>query len=444
MSKKHNIPEYYISEFNKIIRDVVESNFGYVRLRGEISEIRPATKGQLYLTLKDDNSILSGVVWESKIKYLKLKPEIGVEVIATGKITTWSRYKTTYQIDIDNLELAGEGALLKLIEDRKKKLASKGIFDDKYKKQIPFLPNKVGVITSPTGSVIHDIINRINERFPVPIDLWPVSVQGTESAQTIIRAIKGFNDVSYFNKPDVIIIARGGGSVEDLMTFNDEELVMSVFESKIPIVSAIGHETDTTIIDYVSDHRAPTPTAAAEKIVPVRDELLHKINFCSERFLNSMKRIMVLKANLISNLSKLIREPRLILDSYKGRFLTISKDLYNSYSILKEQKINNLEKLYSKLISPENILKIKNLQYNNIHKNLEFQISQKTNLTRSGLNNLKRLLISNSVNNNLKKGFVILKKSNKIIKKSNQLNKIDKIKIKFFDSNINVKLKKLN
>ncbi len=176
MEIKNNIPEYNISEFNKIIREVVETNFSYVRVKGEVSEIRPASKGQLYLTLKDDSSILSGVIWESKIQYLNFKPEIGVEVIATGRITTWSRYKTTYQIDIDNLDVAGEGALLKLIEDRKKRLAEQGFFDANHKKHIPFLPNKVGVITSPTGSVIHDIINRIKERFPVKVDLWPVLV----------------------------------------------------------------------------------------------------------------------------------------------------------------------------------------------------------------------------------------------------------------------------
>ena len=442
MEKKHNIPEYDISEFNRIIRDVVETNFSYVRIRGEISEIRPATKGQLYLTLKDDSSILSGVIWESKIQYLNFQPEIGVEVIATGSITTWSRYKTTYQIDIDNLDIAGEGALLKLIEDRKKRLAARGIFDAKHKKHIPFLPNKVGVITSPTGSVIHDIINRIKERFPVKVDLWPVLVQGKESAGTIINAIKGFNDSSYIERPDVIIIARGGGSVEDLMAFNDEELAITVFESKIPIVSAIGHETDTTIIDYVSDLRAPTPTAAAEKIVPVRNELIQQVKICSERILYSMQRIILMKSSLLSHLSKLIREPKFILESFKSTFINISNELNSSYSILIEKKLNDLHTLYIKLISPENILKIRNIQLHNLIKNMESQINQKINLQYSFFNNLKRLLISNSVDNNLKKGFVILQKSKKIIRHSNQLNKINRIKINFFDRKVDVKIEK--
>ena len=443
MGIKNNIPEYNISEFNKIIREVVETNFSYVRVRGEVSEIRPASNGQLYLTLKDDSSILSGVIWKSKIQYLNFNPEIGVEVIATGRITTWSRYKTTYQIDIDNLDIAGEGALLKLIEDRKKRLAARGFFDANHKKHIPFLPNKVGVITSPTGSVIHDIINRIKERFPVKVDLWPVLVQGKESAGTIISAIKGFNDNKYREQPDVIIIARGGGSVEDLMTFNDEDLAIAVFESKIPIVSAIGHETDTTIIDYVSDLRAPTPTAAAEKIVPVRNELIQEVNICSERIMHSMHSIMLIKSNLLSSLSKLIREPKFILESFKSTFINISKELNNSYSILIEKKFNDLNTLYIKLLSPENILNIKKIQFQNIKKNVEFQINQKINFNHSLFNNLKRLLISNSVDNNLKKGFVILQKSKKIIRQSNQLKKIDKIKIKFFDKKIAVKIEKI-
>ena len=270
MNELINVPEYQVSQFNRLFRDVIETNFSYVRIKGEISEIKRATRGQLYLTLKDDESILSGVIWDNKKRDLQFNPEAGMEVVVTGKITTWSKFKTTYQVDIDKVELAGEGALLKLIEDRKQRLKAKGIFDTEHKRTLPFLPNKIGVITSPTGSVIHDIINRIQDRFPTNIDVWPVAVQGHDAAETIINAIKGFNSVIFQDKPDVIIIARGGGSTEDLMAFNDEELAEVVFESVIPIISAIGHETDTTIIDYVSDLRASTPTAAAEKVVPMR------------------------------------------------------------------------------------------------------------------------------------------------------------------------------
>ena len=278
MIDKINIPEFEVSEFNQAFKEVIESNFNYVRIKGEISEVKTATRGQIYLTLKDEDSILSGVIWDQKKKYLDINPEIGLEIIATGRITTWSRYKTTYKIDIDKIEIAGEGALLKIIEERKKRLRKKGYFDQEIKKIIPYLPSRIGVITSPTGSVIHDIINRVSERFKTPIDLWPVAVQGTEAPLNIIDAINGFNSIDDQNKPDVIIIARGGGSTEDLMAFNDEKLAVAVTSSEIPIVSAIGHETDTTIIDYVSDLRASTPTAAAELVVPVKLELTNIVS----------------------------------------------------------------------------------------------------------------------------------------------------------------------
>ena len=254
MNRKINIPEYEVSEFNKVFKDVIQDNFDYIRIKGEISELKTATKGQIYLTLKDKVSILSGVIWEQKIKYLQLLPEVGMEVVVSGKITTWSKFKTTYQIDIDKIEIAGEGALLKLIEDRKKKLSQQGYFDEANKKQIPFLPNKIRVITSPTGSVIHDIINTISDRFKQPIEIWPVSVQGVEAVESIIEAVTGFNNMNLDEKPDVIIIARGGGSTEDLMAFNDEKLAISVYHSLIPIISAVGHETDTTIIDLSLIH----------------------------------------------------------------------------------------------------------------------------------------------------------------------------------------------
>ena len=260
-----NIPEYEVSQFNKLIKDFIETNFNYVRIRGEISELKKASSGHIYLTLKDQHSILNATLWSQKKKYLNINPEIGMEVIVTGKISTYAKSISTYSINIDEIELAGEGALLKLIEDRKQKLKDRGIFDEKYKKKIPFLPNKIGVITSSTGSVIHDIINRIKDRFPTNIDIWPVPVQGVNSANNIIKAIEGFNSNNYLIKPDVIIIARGGGSTEDLMSFNDEKLVLAIFNSKIPIISAIGHETDTTLIDYVSDLRASNTSDAAEK-----------------------------------------------------------------------------------------------------------------------------------------------------------------------------------
>ena len=304
MNSNINIPEYGVSQFNKAIKDIIEDHFSYVRIKGEISEIRVATKGQIYITLKDKNSILSAVVWEQKKRSLTFEPEIGMEVTLTGRVTTWSKFKTTYQIDVDKIEIAGEGALLKIIEERKKRLKEKGYFDHETKKKIPYLPSRIGVITSPTGSVIHDIINRVSERFKTPIDLWPVAVQGTEAPRNIIDAINGFNSIDDQNKPDVIIIARGGGSTEDLMAFNDEQLAVAVSTSDIPIISAIGHETDTTIIDYVSDLRASTPTAAAELVVPVKSELTNSLIGLNQRMIYGMDNRFKEKVLFLNKLKK--------------------------------------------------------------------------------------------------------------------------------------------
>mgnify|MGYP001223311735 CR=1 FL=1 len=444
MKKNNNIPEYNVSQFNKMIKEVIESNFDYLRIKGEISEIKNATKGQIYLTLKDDDSILSGVIWESKKNFLKFYPEIGMEVIVTGKITTWSRYKTTYQINIDQLELAGEGALLKLIEDRKKRLQSKGIFDLKHKKNIPFLPEKIGVITSPSGSVIHDIINRIKERFPVNLDLWPVAVQGEDAVENIISAINGFNSKTFQNKPDVIIIARGGGSTEDLMAFNNENLAMSVFNSKIPIISAIGHETDNTIIDYVSDLRASTPTAAAEKAVPLQDELKQKVKKINDKIFSSCENIFDKYLNKLQNLNNLLKAPNIIINSFKERFDKTNKFFDKEYNLLLEKKSNDLKYLRKNLHPPESIIKYNKNEVNIIVKDMHRIMREALNTHTNELNKFSRLLKSNSISNNLKKGYTIISKSKKIIKKSNFINEDDLINVKFYDHSIELKVKKIS
>ena len=440
----YNVPEFTVTELNQLIKNTIENNFTYVKVRGEISEVKTASKGQIYITFKDKNSILSGVIWSSKIHTLKIKPEIGIEVFATGKITTWSRYKTTYQIDIDNFEIAGEGALLKLIEMRKKKLESKGIFDQKYKKKIPYLPKKIGIITSPTGSVIHDIINRLKERFPVDVDLWPAPVQGNEATEIIIKAIKCFNDDFYENKPETIIIARGGGSVEDLMTFNDEKLAIAVFNSKIPIISAIGHETDTTIIDLVSDLRVPTPTAAAEKVVPVRIELVHYINNLFIRFNNLIKFKHTSSYNLLNNTIKLLKKPENLFKNYNEKFFILNKELNNSYKSLIEKKKYIFQNQKSKLKSPLELFNLKKIQSFNLFKNLEISIFSKIKESTFQLKSNIRILKSNSVSENLNKGYVLLKRNNKLIKRSKELKDQESIKIKFFDKQITAKIKKIN
>ncbi len=444
MNSNLNIPEYGVSQFNKAIKDLIEDHFSYVRIKGEISEIRVATKGQIYITLKDKTSILSAVVWEQKKKLLIFEPEIGMEVILTGRITTWSKFKTTYQIDVDKIEIAGEGALLKIIEERKKRLKEKGYFNQECKKKIPYLPSKIGVITSPTGSVIHDIINRISERFKTPIDLWPVSVQGTEAARNIIDAINGFNSIEYEDKPDVIIVARGGGSTEDLMAFNDEQLAEVVNASKIPIISAIGHETDTTIIDFVSDLRASTPTAAAELVVPVKLEIKNIIASLNQRMIYGIDNIFKNDFTNFNNLIAYIKTPKQIIRSFKERLIYINDRL-------KRKVDNNIEiitrdffAIISSLKIPNNLIKFNKSKTKSLTKSLQSLVKREFISTKEKYSYYNKLLEINSIQSNLKKGYSIISKNKKIIKNSKEIRENDIINARLMDSTIEIKVKKIN
>ncbi len=275
-----NAPEITVSELASALKRAIEDRFGYVRVRGEISGYRgPHSSGHAYFSLKDANARLDAVIWRTTLQRMRLKPEEGLEVIATGRLTTFPG-KSSYQIVVESLELAGIGALMALLEARRKKLAEEGLFDAARKRKAPFLPRTIGVVTSPTGAVIRDILHRLADRFPVRVIVWPVRVQGETSAVEIVAAIDGFNAMaanSVVARPDVLIVARGGGSLEDLMSFNDEAVVRAVARSGIPLIAAVGHETDWTLIDHAADVRAPTPTAAAEFAVPVRTELLAAI-----------------------------------------------------------------------------------------------------------------------------------------------------------------------
>ncbi|RUT98104.1 exodeoxyribonuclease VII large subunit, partial [Mesorhizobium sp. M7A.T.Ca.TU.009.02.1.1] len=271
-----NAAEYTVSEISGALKRTVEDVFGNVRVRGEISGYRgPHSSGHAYFALKDDRARLDAVVWKGTMSRLKFRPEEGMEVIATGKLTTYPG-KSNYQIVIDNLEPAGAGALMALLEERKRRLQAEGLFDAGRKRLLPFMPRVIGVVTSPTGSVIRDIIHRIKDRFPLHILVWPVRVQGETSGAEVAAAVNGFNALAWdgaIQRPDLLIVARGGGSLEDLWGFNDEALARAVAASGIPVISAVGHETDWTLIDLVADVRAPTPTGAAEIAVPVKADL---------------------------------------------------------------------------------------------------------------------------------------------------------------------------
>jgi exodeoxyribonuclease VII large subunit len=270
-----NAPALSISELSNLLKHTVEDRFGFVRVRGELSGVKRAASGHLYLSLKDENARLDGVMWRGNVQRLGFAPTDGVEVIATGKLTTYPG-RSNYQIVIERMEVAGEGALLALLEKTKARLAAEGLFDDSKKRALPYLPRVIGVVTSPTGAVIRDILHRLRDRFPTHVVVWPVLVQGQGAAPQIAAALRGFSALApngAVPRPDLVIVARGGGSIEDLWAFNEEEVVRAIAGSTIPVISAVGHETDTTLADFAADRRAPTPTAAAEMAVPVRAEL---------------------------------------------------------------------------------------------------------------------------------------------------------------------------
>ena len=275
-----NSPALTVTELSGALKRTVEGAFGHVRVRGEISGFKRHSSGHCYFSLKDENACMDAVIWRTSAAVLAFQPEDGAEVIATGKLTTYPG-RSKYQIVIERLELAGEGALLALLEKRRKALAAEGLFAPERKRPLPFLPRVIGVVTSPTGAVIRDILHRLSDRCPTRVILWPVPVQGEGAAAKVAGAIRAFPRVE--PRPDVLIVARGGGSIEDLWAFNEEEVVRAAAESPIPFISAVGHETDTTLIDYAADRRAPTPTAAAEMAVPVRSELLAQLGALQHR-----------------------------------------------------------------------------------------------------------------------------------------------------------------
>ncbi|MDT3381262.1 exodeoxyribonuclease VII large subunit [Labrys neptuniae] len=330
-SQPSNAPEWSVSELSGALKRTVEDAFGYVRVRGEISGYRgPVASGHAYFALKDEGAKIDAVIWKGNLARLRQRPEEGMEVIAHGRLTTFPG-KSSYQIIIDRLEPAGLGALMALLEERRRKLAAEGLFDEGRKRPLPFLPRVIGVVTSPTGAVIRDILHRITDRFPRRVIVWPVRVQGETSAAEIANAIAGFDALPAggpIPRPDVLIVARGGGSLEDLWSFNEEVVVRAAAACSIPLISAVGHETDWTLIDHVADRRAPTPTGAAEMAVPVRADLFANLHDLGARLTGHALRMIERRRQDLRNLGRalpsgeaLLATPRQKLDLAAGRLV---------------------------------------------------------------------------------------------------------------------------
>ncbi|EJF94614.1 exodeoxyribonuclease VII large subunit [Bartonella taylorii] len=437
-----NVAEFTVSEIAGALKRVVEEKFGYVRVRGEISGYRGAhASGHAYFALKDDKARLEAVIWRGIMEKLKFPPEEGMEVIAVGKLTTYPG-SSKYQIVIEALEPTGVGALMTLLEKRKKKLADEGLFDESKKKPLPYMPRIIGVVTSPTGAVIRDIIHRVSDRFPLHILVWPVRVQGETSGQEVAAAVEGFNALplgGLVPKPDLIIVARGGGSLEDLWGFNDEAVVRAVYASALPVISAVGHETDWTLIDYVADWRAPTPTGAAEKAVPVKLDLEVYVASLGARLRKGLVRYFdfhqqKLRAIIrgLPTVDQLFALPRRGFDEISSRLLRalhVSCDKkhfsFHALAIRFSPRLLNTEK--AKRNTKEYTARLHRAFVHNVEKQ------------RAQVEVAFRLLKSTSYQNILERGFVLaLGQDNKPIKRLVQFPETGQISLRFFDGEVSV------
>ena len=402
-----NVPVFSVSEVSGLVKSTVEGAFGHVRIRGEISGFKRAASGHLYFTLKDDAAVIDGVCWRTTAGRLALNPEDGMEIIATGRITTYPG-RSKYQIVVEQIELAGEGALLKLLEDRKRKLAAEGLFDEDRKRALPYLPAVIGVVTSPTGAVIRDILHRLADRFPRRVLVWPVLVQGEGAAEQVAAAIRGFNALggeSAAPRPDLLIVARGGGSLEDLWAFNEEAVVRAAAESDIPLISAVGHETDWTLIDLASDRRAPTPTAAAEMAVPVRYEVMAQVADCEGRLIRAVRRHVDARTREVAALARGLPNLRRTVESASQRLDDWSERLGNA---LKAGIRQRRQRLPSRIAPPRRALDMAARRLDVAGRDLARTYADDLSGRRKSLAHLGQLLESYSYERVLDRGFALL------------------------------------
>ncbi|MBX8784078.1 exodeoxyribonuclease VII large subunit [Ochrobactrum sp. GRS2] len=383
-----NVAEYSVSEISGALKRTVEDTFSHVRVRGEISGYRgPHSSGHAYFALKDERARIEAVIWRGSMSRIKFRPEEGMEVIATGKLTTYPG-SSKYQIVIEQMEPAGAGALMALLEERKQRLAREGLFDADRKQLLPFMPRTIGVITSPTGAVIRDIIHRITDRFPLHVLVWPVRVQGETTGEEVSRAVAGFNS-AYFGealpRPDVLIVARGGGSLEDLWGFNDENVVRAVAASDIPVISAVGHETDWTLIDLAADIRAPTPTGAAEMAVPVRTDLQAQLASYSARLASAMTRLIDRRRESYRALQRALPSTDQLLALPRRRFDEAGSRLGRALLVSTEQKRARFDGL-KRHLSPRLLnqqIRERRLQLQQLNQRLPRGLSLKTQNSRN-------------------------------------------------------------
>jgi exodeoxyribonuclease VII large subunit len=408
-----NLPEFSVSEIAAALKRTVEDAFPFVRVRGEVSNLKFHSSGHVYFDLKDDKACLNAVIWRTTAQRLHVKPEQGLEVVCTGRVTTYAG-SSRYQIVVEQVELAGLGALMAMLEARRKKLAAEGLFDASHKKKLPFLPDVIGVITSPTGAVIRDIMHRLSARFPRRVMLWPVPVQGDRAAAEIVAALRGFNALGAggrLPRPDLIIVARGGGSTEDLMPFNDEDVVRAVFASAIPVISAVGHETDTTLIDFVSDLRAPTPSAAAELAVPVRSELLAQLIELERRRFRALSKALEQRRTHLTHLARILPAASQLFAEARQRLDLSAEKLGHALAVNREKHVKRFAEAGARL-RPNAIRKQLALGRERAKSCFErLKRAQRTRLAeiRRSIDALSRMLDGMSYRAVLERGFALVR-----------------------------------
>ncbi len=408
-----NVVEYSVSDISFAIKRTMEDTFGFVRVRGEVGRVSRPASGHVYLDLKDERAVLAAVMWKGTAARQKFQPEQGMEVVATGRITTYPG-QSKYQLVIEKLEPAGLGALMALLEERRKKLAAEGLFDESRKKSLPWLPDVIGVVTSPTGAVIRDILHRLADRFPRRVVVWPVRVQGETCGQEVARAIAGFNALPEDGpvpRPDLIIVARGGGSVEDLWGFNDEIVVRAAAASDIPLISAVGHETDWTLIDHAADWRAPTPTAAAEKAVPVRAELLAWVGELGTRLLRAVTTGMEQRRHRVVAASRALPRPDDVLALARQRLDAAASRLDAALRSLVERRRTELIRAASRLVSLtlERRIQDGGRAVNELHRRLVLAMRTEEQRRRQRLGTAARMLESLSYRAVLSRGYAVVR-----------------------------------
>lgn len=414
--KGENAPEFSVSELSSVLKRMIEGEFSNVRIRGEVGRVSRPASGHLYFDLKDDKSVIASVTWKGQASKLVTQPEEGLEVVATGKITTFAG-QSRYQMIVSEMSVAGIGALMAQLEKRKKKLEAEGLFDKSIKKEIPYLPEIIGVVTSPSGAVIQDILHRLSDRFPRKVLLWPVAVQGERCAPDVAAAINGFNRLTpggAMPRPELIIVARGGGSIEDLWGFNEESVVRAAAESEIPLISAVGHETDTTLIDLASDLRAPTPTAAAEYAVPVRADLMGWLSSMDERRVRSLSTGLEIKRQRLKDLSRGLPAPDELVAMSTQRLDSISERLPRALITVSNNKRTILLQTSAGLRGSllKNKLVDRSEAINRFVKSIQSNMKVIIQRNQSALESLERLRQTLGYEATLQRGYAVIRNEN--------------------------------